>query len=233
MAKRKKRRPGGGRKPQGEVSGLRAVMSFRLPTEMRDELAKAAKASGNSITQEVLSRLGRSFKEDQKNYRDPATKGLCILFADLAENAHRGTPDWRADPFLFRAFTVGVAKLLATLQPPGKPETPGLLKALLAKLSTDHPMNKTEFFKNERDRLARIMKSPEAWGDAAADATLAAFLKPSQRYKEWEPWREEMDAAPGLPAGLFSKLLHHQENTFYGMETARRALSLKPRGRKS
>lgn len=60
MAKRKmpkRRAAGGGRKAQGEVSGLRSVMSFRLPTEMRGELAKAAKGNGRSVTQELLSRL--------------------------------------------------------------------------------------------------------------------------------------------------------------------------------
>lgn len=230
MAKRKKRRPGGGRKPQGEVSGLRSVMSFRLPTEMRDELAKAAQASGNSVTQEVLSRLGRSFKEDRKNYRDPATKALCFLFSDLAENTHMGTPNWRADPYLFRAFTVAVPKLLAALQPPGKPQTPRLLKALLAALSTDDPMNKTKSSKAMRERCARMMKSPEALAGVAVDATLSAFFRPSQRHKEWEPWREEIDAKT---AGFFSEILRHQKNTYYGMEAAKRDLDPKPRGRKS
>jgi hypothetical protein len=207
-------------------------MSFRLPTEMRDELTKAAKDSGRSVTQELLHRLGQSFKEDRKNYRDPATKGLCILFADLAENVHAGTPDWRSDPFLFKAFTVGAAKLLATLTPPGKPQTPQLQKFMLERLSSDDPMNKTDYVRDWRERLTRTLKSPEAWGEAAADNTLAAFFKPSQRYKEWEPWREELDADPEIP-GLFSKAMRHQENNYFEMDRAQRSLKLKPRGKKS
>ena len=124
MAKRKapkRRAAGGGRKSQGPVTQLRAVMSIRLPTEMRGELQKAAKANGNSVTQELLSRLDASFKQDRKNYRDPATKALCFLFSELAERVHAGTPDWRSDPFLFRAFKIGVTKLLNNLpEPKGK-----------------------------------------------------------------------------------------------------------------
>ena len=86
MTKQKKRRaPGGGRKPQGEVSELREVMSFRLPTEMRDDLAKAAKANHHSVTQELLIRLKASFREDAKNYRDPATKALYEFLAQIGK----------------------------------------------------------------------------------------------------------------------------------------------------
>jgi len=53
-----------------------------------------------------------------------------------------------------------------------------------------------------------------------------------QRYKDFEPRRKELDAMTSIP-GMFSKVLHHQENTFYNMDRARRALNLKPRGKKS
>ena len=52
-------------------------------------------------------------------------------------------------------------------------------------------MNKTESSKAMRERCARMMKSPEALAGVAVDATLSAFFRPSQRHKEWEPWREE------------------------------------------
>jgi hypothetical protein len=74
------------------------------------------------------------------------------------------------------------------------------------------------------------MKSPEALAEFAAKATLVAYFKPSQRYKDWEPVRERLDARTD---GFGSKLLRHQENTYYGNEQARNALSLEPRGRKS
>ena len=94
------------------------------------------------------------------------------------------------------------------------------------RFGTDGPMNATEFFKNEHERIERMIKSPEALAAAAADATLAEYFNPNQRHKEWEPWREELDAAPDIPA-LFSKWLRHQENTFYGMTNAKRDLQIK------
>ena len=243
MAKRKapkRRAPGGGRKPQGEVSRLRSVMSFRMPEEMRDELQKAAKESGRSVTQELLRRVQESFDQDRKNYRDPATKALCFLFSDLAENVHGGTPDWRSDPFLFRAFKIGVTKLLNNLpEPKGKIEPPRLRKFLLDRLSADDPMNETEHVKNWRKQLTRMMKSPEALAKSAVENTLAGYFKTDPRYgdwgawrKAWEPSREKLDADPEIP-GLFSKFLRHQDNTYYGMQQARDGLSLKPRRRKS
>ena len=242
MAKRKapkRRAAGGGRKSQGPVTQLRAVMSIRLPTEMRGELQKAAKANGNSVTQELLSRLDASFKQDRKNYRDPATKALCFLFSELAERVHAGTPDWRSDPFLFRAFKIGVTKLLNNLpEPKGKIESPRLRKFLLDRLSADDPMNETEHVKNWRKQLTRMMKSPEALAEFAVENTLAGYFKTDPRYgdwgawrKGWEPLRKELDADPEIP-GLLSKMLQHQDNTYYGMQQARDGLSLKPRRRK-
>jgi Arc-like DNA binding dprotein len=233
-AAKRKRAPGAGRKPQGEVSGLTSVMSFRMPKEMRGHLERAAKESGRSVTQETLRRLKWSFDEDRKNYRDPAIKALCFLFAELAESIHHGMPDWRSDPFLFRAFKIGVAKLLDNIpEPAGKIEGPPLLKALLRELiGPDDPMNETEFFRNWKERVTQIVESPEALAKAAVEQTLAAYFKPNQRYKNLEPWREKLDAMPDMP-GIGSELLRHQENTYYGMEAARRDLSLKPRGRKS
>ena len=236
MAKRempkRRRAPGGGRKPAGPFSELREVMSIRVTTEMRDNLAKAATANKRSVTQELLHRLQWSFDEDHKNYRDPATAALCFLFADLAENVHGADFEWRSDPFLFQAFKIGVSKMLDGLpQPAGKVEKPALLQAMLERLSADNPTNKTEWVKRERELLTQITKSPEAWGADAAGRTLAAYFKPSIRYKDFEPRQKELDAMTSIP-GLFSKVLRHQENTFYRMERARRDLDLKPRRRK-
>jgi Arc-like DNA binding domain len=241
MTKRRKRAPGGGRKPKGETSQLREQLSLRMPTDMRRQLEAARRESGRSFTQELLTRLRRSLDEDRKNYRDPATKALCFLFSELADYIHHGTPDWRSDPFLFKSFKLGVAKLLDNLpEPAGKLETPPLLRTMHKQYSTDDPMNQTEFFRNERESIARRMKSPEALAEFAVERTLAGYFKTDPRYADWKSWREgwepsreKLDSIPDVPREFFSKYLRQQDNIYYGMEQARNALSLKPRGRKS
>src|SRR5262249_30665631 len=107
-------------------------MSVRMTDAMRKALMKAAKDSDRSITQELLHRLEGSFVQDRKNERDPASKALCFLFAELAEYVHLGTSDWRSDPFLFKAYKLAVPKLLDGLpEPEGKIATPQLFRIML------------------------------------------------------------------------------------------------------
>jgi hypothetical protein len=239
MAKRKARRraPGGGRKPAGDFSHLTAVTSFRMPAEMREQLEKAAKARSKEtnrrigLSQELLRRLAESFDQDRRTWRDPATRALCFLISELAETIGLGQSGWRSDPFLFRAFKVGVAKLLDNIpQPAGKIETPEFLKFLFDHLGTD-PVNKTEMARKlnrrNRERIARIMKSPEALGEDAAETTLSYFFRTEPPLKGWEPLREELEADR-----LGRAFIRHQQNIFYGMENARRDLAI-PQGEKS
>ena len=57
MSPKRKRAPGGGRQPSGAFSKLTSPLSLRMPADMRDELEAAAKASGKSLSQELLRRL--------------------------------------------------------------------------------------------------------------------------------------------------------------------------------
>lgn len=212
-----------GRKAKGETSHLREQMSLRMPTDVREELKKAAKANGRSVTQELLIRLKRSFDEDRKNYRDPATRALCFLFAELADHVHYlGTPDWRSNPFLFRAFKLAVIRLLDMLEPAGKIEPPLFRKFLLERRDKD------EMADNQRKHFIRIMESPEALAENAANVTLADFYRTAPRYKWLKSAREKLNSDPELPPGIGSALLQSQENIYYGMDQARRALALRP-----
>jgi hypothetical protein len=231
MKRRRKRAAGGGAKPRGEVGGLTSVISVRMPKEMRENLKRAAKRSGRSITQELLSRLKESFVQDRKNYRDPATRALCFLISELAENIHKGTPDWRSDPFLFRAFKLAVAQLLDALEPTGKIETPLLFKAMLDAVSSDDPMNKKPHIKKLREQVRLFMKSPEALAEHATDWTLNDYFRPHPQYKDLVPFQAELDSIPELP-GIGSKLVRQWENTFYGMLDAQRDLAIKSKGTK-
>jgi hypothetical protein len=62
---KRKRRPGGGRKP-GEFGKLGAVMSLRLPEDLRDQLKRAGKRNGRSMSAELIFRAKASFERDHQ-----------------------------------------------------------------------------------------------------------------------------------------------------------------------
>jgi len=140
MAKRRIRRPGGGRKPQGEFSKLTSPFSLRMPNEMRERLKLEAAARDWSEGQELLRRLQESFNRDRDREHDPALQGLlffiaqiaeAVSLADLAESKYlraRLLTTWRTDPFLFRTFKIAVAKFLDQLSVPrGRVRLPSML----------------------------------------------------------------------------------------------------------
>ena len=101
-----------------------------MPADMRHELEAAAKASGKSVSQELLRRLQNSFYRDRDKARDPAMQALCFLIAQTAQqtagfnSSDNRRLDWRTNPFYFRAFKIAVDKLLDALEPKGKMEPP-------------------------------------------------------------------------------------------------------------
>lgn len=64
MLKPRKRAPGGGRKPKGEIAGKSALLSTRIRPDTRAMLKRAAKEAGRSVSQEAELRLIRSFASD-------------------------------------------------------------------------------------------------------------------------------------------------------------------------
>jgi hypothetical protein len=62
----KRRKPGGGRKPQGKFKGNYAVLNLRVTREVRASLKRAAKKNGESLSQEAQKRLDQSFEDDRK-----------------------------------------------------------------------------------------------------------------------------------------------------------------------
>jgi len=60
IAPKKRRAPGGGRKPQGEFHGKSTTMTTRITPMLRKALDEACEASGRSLSQEVEYRLAQS-----------------------------------------------------------------------------------------------------------------------------------------------------------------------------
>jgi hypothetical protein len=232
MTKRKpakrKRAPGGGRKPQGEFSGLSVPFSVRMPATMRAELKKAAKKSGRKDGQELLRRLQGSFNRERQKSRDTAMQALCFLFSELAESVHLNIPDWRSDRWLFLAVKSAIGKLLDAFEPTGEIEPPKFWK-----LFRQGNLPGFDFTKEQREQ---ITQSPEAMAGYVVRNLLLEFEKPKPRHKDWEHWQEDAEAKKVDPSErqMIGQLINDWENSYYGMVDARRDLSMKqkPHGRK-
>jgi len=93
MKQKRKRAPGGGRKP-GEFGKLGAVMGLRLPEKLKQELEQAAEESGRSLSGEMIWQLsealgrGRSRERDKKVHQmvrgaDSKLEELALWVAEM------------------------------------------------------------------------------------------------------------------------------------------------------
>jgi hypothetical protein len=124
----KKRKPGGGRKPN---PNKRLMFSTRLePQTMAALKAGAETFPGKSISAFAEFLIDRGLREREQEERDPALRALLFLIGKLAENitgvihiTDKGTRlrykrKWHSDQFYFRAFKVAVGELLNAMEEP-------------------------------------------------------------------------------------------------------------------
>jgi len=227
MAKRKNIR-GAGRKPQGEFSELTASFTVRMPDSLREELEAAATRSGRSASQELLIRLNQSFGRGHDKDRDPDVRAICFLIADLLEAVrYPNASGWYGDPFLFRAFKIGVAKLLDALEPKGEIRTPPVMKIYAQELRERAAGQLYEKKHYEwADEVDRTWQSPKSVGVQAAKIVLSAFygIGPDPRIG----WRTLLSSDEHHDQHEQAKFgLKVAERTWYGMDKVRHALQLK------
>jgi hypothetical protein len=120
----RKRAPGGGRKRSPNTPT--AQLTVRLSVSLRSQLVSSAKKHGWTLTDELSWRLRSSFAREREEKRDPTTRALRYLITRIAETAYchvHGRP-WHRDPFTFKAFKLGVAKLLDIMTPEGEIVSP-------------------------------------------------------------------------------------------------------------
>jgi hypothetical protein len=137
---RRKRAPGGGRKPRGEFSNKRAMLATRVTTETRKALDAAASISGLSLSQEVERRLRDSLIATDKADRDPATAALCHVITRSAETISLiSERPWNGNRWCVEALKFAVTKFLDQVPTPESDQpghlsnfTPELLGASLA-----------------------------------------------------------------------------------------------------
>jgi len=224
---KRRRRPGGGRKSGGEFRNLTAVMSLRMPQDLRDQLERARQASRRTMSQELLWRAKMSFDRDRDLSRDRALRAFCFLFSELAQVIcvnPRLLPGWRFDPWLFGAFKLAVAKLLDRFQPAGKMKLPEFWQFVREAPDTDG------LLPNKEERR-RITESPEAMADYAVQKVLSNFSDPRQVGRMYKGGKgmEEKTSDPA-DRRMMGHLIQELETSYYGMIDAQRDLA---RGRKS
>jgi hypothetical protein len=126
----RKRAPGGGTKPRGEYAGLSTTLSLRMPADLRAQLersaAKRRRGEGWSLTQEILRRLHRSLERERDERRDPPSRALCYLLAEVISAVASNTvgPNWRSHPWSFRAIKQAFGQVLDALEPTGEIRAP-------------------------------------------------------------------------------------------------------------
>jgi hypothetical protein len=221
----KKRAPGGGRKSQGEFHQLTYPFSVRMPEDLRNQLESAARESGRSSGQELLMRLNRSFALDRNKDRDPATRAICFLVAELIEKISWPAPsEWRKSPFLFKAFRIALEKLLAGLQPAGKIKPPDLTAAL-NRFYRDRNVTGRNFAeaRAEYERgTIKDWKTPESAANAVGYWTIIELFGGVETPDEARIWARDVYTDPVILQREITKY----ERSWYGMADVRRDLQL-------
>jgi hypothetical protein len=222
--KKRKRAPGGGRKPQGEFQNLTAVMSLRMPQDLRDQLERARKASRRTLSQELIARASASFERDRDQSRDRALRAFCFLFSELVQAiCPRDFPDerildWRFDPWLFQAFRLAVAKLLDRFQPNGEMKLPEFWQVI-----RDAPdIGGLPPMKAEREQMTQ---SPEAMADYAVQRILSDFADPQQVKRWYREWKRPEEASDPYVQRVLDYQIKEWGTTYYGMTDAQRDLA--------
>jgi hypothetical protein len=222
---------GSRRGPQttGRTQDLKAVMSLRMPQDLRDQLERARQASGRSLSQELLARARLTFDRDRDLARDPAMRAFCFLFSQIVESVPvklKGEPEWRFDPWLFQTVKLAITKLLDRFQPTGE-----VKRSEYWQFFRDADMEGYPITKEER---ARITESPETMADFAVRRLLADFSNPEQIGNQYKKGKGLVEKFPERQRPIMRDLVRSWETTYYGMTDAQRDLAPreKSRGRK-
>jgi hypothetical protein len=201
-----------------------------MPEDLREQLEAAAQDSRRSVSQELLVRLNNSFGRDRDKDRDPAVRAICFLIAELARHLSWASRKeaWYRNPFVFRAFKIGVARLLDQIEPVGKLEPPPMAK--IVQPYRQHAVGQILERQSNRwaDEVIEDWKSPESAAEQATMRTLTGLYGIGQSLDKMkaenvaalnllndDSWRDNVRSA-----------LREQQRTWYGMDQVRRDLGL-------
>ena len=120
MAKRK-RAPGGGRKPTGDIRGKKAWFSTRVTNETRAALDDEAAATGKSVSQVAEALLIEALTIRREVSLNDPMQALAYVISQLANvTCHGLDRDWRTDPFMFQALKLAIGNFMDGIAPAGE-----------------------------------------------------------------------------------------------------------------
>jgi hypothetical protein len=200
---------------------MRSQLTVRMPDDLRAELEVAAERRGHSLSDQLIWRLRASFARERDQDHDRASRAFAFLISRIAEMAsvdlpermpEEGMPEgWFRDPFKFRVFKLGVAKVLDAFDPPGEPRSP----------FANPPRN----LHSSIMALADFYKTPEDAAEFAAASVLRELFQPDvllqHRGLEKDIEKRLADFA-GFDESFFAEL----ERDYYAMSNARRDLQI-------
>jgi len=116
----KKRR---GPAPKGDYADKAATISTRIRQDLRDWLEKAAKMSGRSLSQEIETRLRRTFREEEDLAKKFGSADAARVFQAIAvtlnmiRNPENPDADWLHDPYAFALAADAIHQTLYLVRP--------------------------------------------------------------------------------------------------------------------
>jgi hypothetical protein len=116
----KKRR---GPAPKGDYAGKAKTINTRVTPDLRGWLEKAAKKSGRSLSQEIETRLRRTFREEEdlaKEFGSPEAARVFQAIAvilNMVRNPKNPSADWLHDPYAFALAADAIHQTLYLVRP--------------------------------------------------------------------------------------------------------------------
>lgn len=243
MVRKRKRAPGGGRKPD---PNKKVLFTIRLEPHLLAELkahAQTWQGGKGNVSAFTESLINKGLRERVEERRDPALRGLLYLIGQLAESMSGGyfmpkeyrpqfISQWRTDPFRFRAFKLAVRKLLDALEePPGELNPPPVLPQPIRRGAS--PLQPQQIEEAIRHTASALHLSPEDLGFILA--RVHEETKSPENFATLHfamLWERAINTAPPdeVDRKVFTASFGHiAEREFYGLPKAVRDLELKPK----
>lgn len=169
MVKKRKRAPGGGRKPN---PNKKVMFSTRLEPQVMAALKAAAETwPGKNVSILAERLINDGLRRRNEAERDPSLQALLFFIGQLAEHISGGiyeadkgraaekTATWRTDLFKFRAFKVAIGMLLSAI-----PEPPSTMTDEQRMQAITETAEQFDASPEVLQLMINTYKSPEAYG---------------------------------------------------------------------